>query len=351
MEKCGEGVFDAATDVIALGFELADGTAKKLPGMAIKLFQDDSFRSSIQKALLAEGKRLAKQQRDGKEVTNKDGQQVLKSVVKATTGKSSEKWAEDQIKKSSDYKALKKGVDNLKCSFKESPVGVFIDENKGLMIVLASGLAVGGVVAMYSTRSGDWPAKQLAKLGSKHLRFKLLGNLELGAKSIVFKPSDRHVEMTTFVTAKWTSVKTSLDLQVGFKEDELAKAKATGEIVIDVAKRTSLIGKAGVGHVSPANPGEKPLVYDLSLGVKFTGKPDKTRLSLEVKGYVTQDPTKQSVGAGGNLTYGLSGGSGGAPGLNLKAGVKGGRTRTFAPVGQDKTENSFEANLGVELTF
>lgn len=351
MEKCGEGVFDAATDVIALGFELADGTAKKLPSMAIKLFQDDSFKESIQKALLAEGKRLAEQQRDGKEVTNKDAQQVLKSVAKATTGKSTEDWAEDQIKKTSDYKALKKGIDSLECSFKESPVGVYIDENKGLMIVLASGLVIGGVVALYSARTGDWPAKQLAKLGSKQLRFKVLGNLELGAKNIVFKPSVRHVEMTTFVTAKWKSVKASLDLQVGFKEDELAKTKATGEVVIDVAKRTSLVGKAGIGHVNPANPGENPLVYDLSLGVKFTGKPDKTRLSLEVKGYVTQDTTKQSVGAGGDLTYGLTGGSGGVPGVNLKLGVKGGRTRTFAPVGQDKTENSFETNLGVEMTF
>ncbi|HKJ18511.1 MAG TPA: hypothetical protein VJ984_14250 [Xanthomonadales bacterium] len=350
MEKCGEGVFDAATDVIALGFELGEGTAKKMPELAARLFQDDAFRKTIHKALLAEGKRLSKQLSEGKSVSNKDGLKVLESVGKSAS-KSSEKWAEEQIKKSSDYKALQKGIKTLECRFKETPVGVFVDENKGLLIILASGLALGGAVAMYTTRSGDWVASKLAPLASKQLRFKMLGNLELGSKSLVFKPSERQVELTTFITAKWSAVKTTLDLQVGFKEDEFAKTKATGEVVIDVAKGTSLIGKAGIGHIQPANPGEQPLVYDLSVGAKFSGKSDRSNLSLQVKGYITQVPTKQTVGVAGELTYGLTGGRGGTPGLNLKGQVKGGRTRQFMPAGADKIENSFEANLGVELLF
>ena len=350
MEKCGEGVFDAATDVIALGFELGGGTVRRLPDLAIQLFQDDAFRKSIEKALLAEGKRLSKELNKGKAMTNEDGLKVVKSVGKAAS-KSSEKWAEEQIRKSSDYKALEKGIKKLECKFKESPVGVFVDENKGLLIVLASGLALGGAVAMYSTRSGDWVASKLAPLASRQLRFKMLGNIELGAKSLVFKPSERQVEMTTFATAKWKNVKTTLDLQVGFKEDDYAKSKASGEVVIDVATGTSLVGKAGIGHIQPANPGEKPLVYDLSLGVKFSGKADKSRLNVQVKGFVTQVPTKRTMGVAGELTYGLTGGAGGTPGLNLKGQVKGGQSRQFMPAGQDKIENSFEANVGLELSF
>lgn len=350
MEKCGEGVLDAGLDVIALGFELADGTAEKLPEMTLQLFQDDAFRKSITAALAAEGKRLSALLNQGKEVSNQDGQKVLRSVSRAAQ-KSSEKWVEEQIKKSSDYKAMEKGLETLQCRFKESPVGVFIDENKGFMIVLASGLAIGGAVALYTTRSGDWVASKAAGLASKQLRFKVLGNIELGAKNLVFKPSERHVEMTTFATTKWKSVKTTLDLQVSFKEDALAKATASGEVEVDVTKRASLTGKASVGHVQPANPGEKPVVYDLSVGAKLTGGDSNSKLSLQIRGFVTQEPTRQSVGGAGDLTYGLSGGKGGAPGVNLKLGVKGGRTRTFVPGGSDQQQNTFETKLGVELTF
>jgi hypothetical protein len=350
MEKCGEGVIDAASDVIVLGFELADSTLDRSPQMVIDLVQDKNFQKSIQKALEAEGKRLVKLQKEGKPVGNEEGGKVLAKVGNAAA-KSSQLWVKNKIEKSSDYKALQKGLKKVECSFKESPVGVFIDENENLLIVVATGLAIGGAVAMYATRSGDWAAAQLAPLAAKQLRFKVLGKVELGAKKLVFKPSERKVELTTFTTAKWKSVKAKLDLNVGFKDDALTKSSATGEVVVDVAKGTSITGKGSIGYLRSMTPGEKELTYNLSLGMAFTGTGSNSKLKLQVLGHVSQDPTKRSVGGSGNLTYGITGGGGGAPGVNLTLGAKGGRTETFQPTGASKVQTTFETKLGVELTF
>lgn len=350
MEQCGDGVIDASSDVIALGFRLGTNTAKRLPAMGLNLFQDPAMQKAISDALSKEGKRLVEAQRKNQPITNADGIKVLGSVGKSV-GTSAQKWAMKEIEKSSDYKALEKSLKNLECSFKKSPVGVFIDENRGLLIVFASGLAIGGAAAMYTARSGDWVGSQLAEIASKPLRFKLLGNLEIGAEKIEFKPSDRVVEVTTFTAAKWKAVKTSLNLNIGFKEDALAKTSATGEVIIDVAKSTSLIGKGMIGYMRPKDPWHQSLNYNLGLGLKFDEEFKNSKLKLQVRGYVTQEPTQRSMGGAGDLTLGITGGGSSSPGVNLNLGFKGGRTRTFMPTGQDTFQNMFETKLGVEVTF
>lgn len=350
MEKCGEGVVDAVGDVIVLGFELGDNTIERVPHMALQLFQQDKVQEAIRKALFEEGKRLAAEQRKDKTINNDDGTKVLAAVGKAAGG-AAQKWAANEIEKSSDYKNLEKGLKRLECRFKESPVGVFIDENKGLLIVVASGLAIGGVAAMYATRSGDWPAGQLADLASKKLRLKVLGNVELGVQGLAFKPSERDVGATPFITAKWKAVKTSLNVNVAFKEDSLAKSSVRGEVVVDIAKGASLSGKGAVGYVRPQNPWEKSLTYNLALGLTFSEEDKNAKLKLQVRGYLSQEPTQRSVGGSGDLSYGLTGGGGGQPGINLKFGVKGGYTTTFQPTGPDIHKPAFETKVGVEFTF
>ena len=350
MEKCGEGVIDAASDVIVLGFELLDSSVERSPQMIIDMFKQGDIQKAIQKALASEGKRLAELQRANKSIGNDVGVKVFSAIGKSV-GFSAQKAAKKKIERSSDYKAVENSLKELECRFKESPTGVFIDEHKGLVIVVASGIAIGGVTAMYAAKSGDWVASQLASLASKQLRFKVLGNVELGAKKIVFKPSERKVELTTLTVAKWKTVKASLDLHVAFKDDNFAKSSASSEVVVDVAKGAQLAGKGSVGYVRSLKPGEQHLTYDLRLGMTFSDNGPNSKLKLQVLGYVNQDPGKRTIGGSGKVTYGITGGGGKAPAMNLILDARGGRSEIFQPTGANKVQNTFETKLGLELTF
>jgi len=79
-----------------------------------------------------------------------------------SVGKSFADTASSHLKKQilhgDEYRKVKHSVKQLQCSFNNSPVGVFIDKNKGWLIIIASGLAVGAATAMYVFREGDFVA-------------------------------------------------------------------------------------------------------------------------------------------------------------------------------------------------
>lgn len=350
MEKCGGSILEATKDVVVLALDLGAGSVKQSPEMVKKIIQDGEIQKAIQKALLAEGKRLASLQRQRKPAGTEQGGKVLAAIGKAANA-SAQAAAKKQIESTSEFRSVKAGLTQLECTFKKSPTGVFIDENSGWLIIVASGVAIGGAAAMYAAKSGDWAASQMATFASKKLRFKVLGNVELGLKTVKFKPSNRQVELTTLSTAKWKSVKASIDLHVAFKDDKLTTASTKGEVVVPLGRQTNLTGTAAAGYGRPTKPGEQPLTYNLGLGVAFSGTGTNSRLKLQVLGFVKQDPGTRSIGGAGNLKYNVANGKNGAPNVNLTLGAKASRTEAFQPVGPNKTQSAFETKLGFELNF
>ena len=348
MGKCTEGVISSAKDVVVLAFDLGKETVLDSPDLLAKVLDDSALQKAVRKALLEEGKRLAKLQRQGKSADDPQGIKVLQRLGNAAKSPA-EKAVRKEIEKSKEYRRVQEGLKNLECSFKNSPMGVFVDENKGLLIVLASGIALGGAAALYVARSGDWPANQLASLAGEQLRFKVLGNIELGAKKVAFKPSERKVELTTFTTAKWKRVQANLDLHVGFKDDKLATASSKGQVVVQVAQGAKLRASGAVGYVDPQDPAHRPLTYDLGVGISFTGDGPQARLKLQMLGFVRQTPANRSVGGEAKLDYRLAGPGGDKPSLHLTAGAKASRVETFQAIGPATTTQSFETNVGIEL--
>jgi hypothetical protein len=349
MEQCSN-VVDAAKDVIVLAVKLADSTVHKSPGMVKKILEDDKLNKAVKEALLAEGKRLASLQRQGKPIGNDQGTKVLQAVGKAASAPAMNA-AKREIERTSEYRAVQAGLKQLECSFRQSPMGVFVDEHKGLLIIVASGLAIGGAVAMYVAKSGDWAASKMASLASKKLRFKVLGNVEVGAKQIKFNPSERKVELTTFSTASWKAVKVSLNLPVTFKDVKLMAASAKGELKLMLGRNASLTGRGAIGYTRPTKPGEQPLAYDLGLGLNVSGTGAHSKLKLQVLGFVKQDAATRSMGGSGTLKYGLTGSRPSDPSVAVTFGAKGSRVETFQPSGPAKVQTAFETKLGVEITF
>ncbi|MFO0852647.1 MAG: hypothetical protein U0871_29410 [Gemmataceae bacterium] len=303
------GVLDVLQDTLVMGLEFADAEVHKSPERILQALKSEEVKKAIEEALRAEGKRLLDEQ--GKRpLTVADGTAVVQKVgtAVATAGKDEIVKA---IKGSSGFKELEKKLEDLKCAFDKSPVGVFVGQHKDkwYVYVIAAGVAIGGAGVMYATWWGDDLADPLTKLAKDKLKFKVLGNVEFGASKITFKPSKRETGIELFTTAKWKRVEVKLEMSVSQENGKLTGAGGTGTVILHLSDELTLTGSGsgGVGLVPPAKPGLPggPLMprYNLSVVLDYKGIGADQGISFQVFGKLGQTPGGPlSGGVGGSAT-------------------------------------------------
>jgi hypothetical protein len=300
-KKSAGGVLDVLQDTIIMGLEFGDRTIHNSPELIRKALESDEVKKAIEDTLRAEAKRLLDEQ--GKRpLTVADGTAVVEKVgtAVATAGKDEVIKA---IKGSSGFKELEKKLDDLKCAFDQSPVGVFVGQHKDkwYVYVIAAGVAIGGAGAMYATWWGDDLADPLTKLAKDKLKFKVLGNVEVGASKITFKPSKRETGVELFVTAKWKRVQVKLEMSVTQENGKLTGAGGTGTVIVNLSDAWTLTGKGGggAGPADPKQPGGLLPRYNLSLVLDYKGLGADQGLSFQIFGKVDQLPGAPLAGAVG----------------------------------------------------
>lgn len=303
MEKCGT-LLDAVQDTLVLAVEVADKTLLNSPQMIRKVLDDPKIRTAIEQAALSEARRLAEAQKAGKTITNEDGKQLATKVGKAA-GDAALESVKSQIENSDEFKKLKKEVEKIGCAFKKSSIGVFVDKHKGWLIVVGVGVGLGGATAMYVFRGGDVVAEQGLNLANKHLRFKVLGNVELGASNLKFVPSKRQIATTMFASAKWERVSVRLDLSVDFKEKTLQSAGGKVTTDITVAKGLILTGVGSAGYQLPTEPWQQKFVYHLGVGLTYKKAFGLNKFDLSAKAFIEQTPELNRQGAQLKANYNI----------------------------------------------
>jgi hypothetical protein len=232
--------FDAAASrTVALGIDLLESTVGNSPQLLKSVVEDPKVKEAIAKALMQEGQKLMDEQRQGK--SESVGSTMSRLGTAAITGGKAPaaSKAANELKKTPEYRRLETGLKELKCSFDQTPVGVFVDENKTLLVVVAAVAAIGGGVAMYYTKAGDVPAKGYEAVFANLSPIKI-GAVSLQAKKLEFKPSERKVDTALAMTGNWTNVKADLELRFGSKNDRIMKGGAVGSVVYTVDSATSL---------------------------------------------------------------------------------------------------------------
>ena len=348
MGQCNNtGVLNAANDTFVLAIEVGTKVLKESPDIVNKILTNPKVRETLELAMAKEAHRL-------KTPPGTSGGAGQAKALAGKLGKAISKPATDaaikEIGATREAKKLKESLKQLECSFKRTPVGVFIDENKGLVIFIAAGLAIGGAVALYTLKTGGWPAEQAGKLAGKLLKFKVIGGVEVGVKDIVFKPSadTREAKMTAFATGKWKRVKADLDLHVALHDKKLGAAKASGKVVVPLGKGFSAVGKGGIGYQMPKAGFHKPLTYDLGLGLEFKNSGNGSNLSISVLGIASQEAIKRSLGGEASLKYHVVGGNDpAAPSLGLVGGAKAAGVQKFQSGGSSGYQPELQFSLGV----
>jgi hypothetical protein len=210
----------------------------------------------IQKVLDGETKKLLKQRLQGP-IANDKALSSLESVGKATASAVT-KDAEQKLGRWAE------------CTWKLSPLGVWVDENQWVVyIVVPLVVAAGAGAAAYSyhVRAGDTPAEWGALLVKKHLKFKPVGSLELGVQDVKFVPSKRDVEVKFFSTVDWKPFKAQFTIGGGAHEGSLSKLSASSEVSykgIGSASNVEFSVKTFVDYSNPA------LSFGGSAGAKYS---------------------------------------------------------------------------------
>jgi hypothetical protein len=318
----------ATVQTVTLAFELFDRTVLSSPELLVKVLESKSVQDAIRGGLESAGKQLMTQQEGGKPVEFGGTMEILARAAAKAAKAPAKKVAVDAIKKTREYQQFDAGLKEFKCAFEQSPVGMFVDKHKGLLIVVGVIGALGGGVAMYYAKAGDLPAKAFS-LVQKMKPIKL-GAISLHADKVLFKPSERQVEVGVSAKGDWSTVKASLELRGSVKNDGLKTGAAKGQLVYSIDPKTT-ISVTGSGSWAAAEPDKRRA---LTGAFEVEGKRQlsmRSDLSIRIFGNYDSLPETQGEKAGVGLSYGRKDVFG--KGTGLRGGIEGttGFTQKISP--------------------
>lgn len=355
--QCG-GLLDTAQETLVLAFKVAESTLLDSPEMIERILRDSKVRKAIETAATSQAKELVQKQQQGKAVSQDDvktgaaavAQQAGKAIKDAGIAE-----LEKTAKATREYKLLEHSLKELECAWKKSPVGVFVDKNKGLLIVVGAGLALQGAIAMYRFKAGDMIAGPATSLATKLVKFKVLGNVEIAAKEIRFVPSKQEVGTKMLVTATWERVKVSFEAGITLQNTTVTQANGRADLSVKVAHGVSVKAHGAYQYKAPESnaPWKNPHQYDLGLGLTYENAFGNSKLSITTMMFATQDAevTKYGGKAGVNLRL-LGKPAGTSLNLNVDAAANQRTTRTAPELGSGpQTQGEVTGKLGLSLNF
>ncbi len=195
------------------------------------------------------------------------GQGTLKAV--------GDSW-ETQIKGSQKYQLFTGSLDRAKSSFEKTPFGLWVDDNRTLLVISGGLLSLGGAYAMYRFRTGDPAAKLEAKMASALLKSMKLGSLDLSLGVPTFVPSKRDIEVKAGAAYKFKLVETKLDLSGRIENEKVRHLEAKSLLKVPIESGNLQFG-AGAAYDRPKLPdgGDGQAVRSLNLFLGADTAPSK----------------------------------------------------------------------------
>ncbi|MBW2416200.1 MAG: hypothetical protein JRG76_17005 [Deltaproteobacteria bacterium] len=346
MAQCSDTA-KLASETLVLVFDLVDSEIANSPRNLVAFLESDAYQKALTATLLKEGRRLMAEGPRGVSASAAEDPWVVLKVLGQTTLATAERSTKQRIETSSGFKQVEVSVNQTVCAFKASKTGIWISKNKEWLIVVAAGLGVGTIAAMYVLREGDSLAERGLILAKDKLKWKVAGKLELGASQLEFKPSQREFKLGAFVQGNFQGVRAKIDLRVATRNDRLASAGGSAQVIVPLGKTASLTGDAAISgwreDISLVPTGPMNLDYKLGLKLKWMGQGSGSRFSLQLAADAAQTKGEQSVGS--KLGVQFSTKLGGIP-TALTGAARAGATR---PDGSQSWKQDYGMEIGVKF--
>ena len=264
---------DALSQVVIVAFDFAGKETKNLPALLSNSLQSDAVQQAIREGMQSFA--LKKVASGTTAVTDAETKELL-GLIEKVGGKVSDNISE-QIKKTSEYKRLEDKLKALEKTLACSPMGVWVDKNKGLVVLVGIGVAFGSAAALFLTKTGgpvvDLP---ISLLKEKPLQIFKVGNFTMKGQLLEFKPDKQVVGAGLLATQKWEKVELSFKIGI----------IATGEHVKEVNGQAAVkSNEFSITVDGAAKPEEKKV--NLGLGLGFTSSSLPGPLNISVGAVVT----------------------------------------------------------------
>jgi hypothetical protein len=277
---------DAISQVVIVAFDLAESKAKNLPQLLNDSLQSDAVQKAIREGLQTFAmKKVA----SGTTTVSDDETKELLKLLEKVGGKAGDGLT-DEIKKSSEYKRLEEKIKALEKTLACSPMGVWVDKNKGLVLVVGIGIAFGSAAALFLTKTGgpvvDLP---IGLLKEKPFQLFKVGGFTLKGQLLEFKPDKQILGAGILATQKWEKIELSFKIGI----------IATGEHVKEVNGQAVVkSNEFSLSFTGAAKPEEKKI--NLGIGMGFTSSSLPGPLNISVGAVVTDGEV-----TGGTLKAGM----------------------------------------------
>jgi len=266
-KKC-IAISDAIDETIVFAVQLADRAILGSPALLRRAVESDAFRKGLTDALLTYAKKRVKDApvQFSPEETRDFTEKLLNAGVDGLKGN-----VEDQLRKSWQYRGLRRSAEQIADSLKCSPAGIWVDKNEGVIYVVGGGLVLGGLVGMYVTRSGDGVASTaMPALKQLKPKIKVIG-LELEANLRSFVPSKCQIELDLQAAGKWEAIEAELKINVQAVSDKV-QLKSDGTVVLPF--------KSGFVKLEASHDTRTPSIISTSLGLGLQLQPGGLRTSV-----------------------------------------------------------------------
>jgi hypothetical protein len=250
--KSNEDLIDAASDTVVhvfelAGFETKNGVRQLTQALQRPDVQAQILRATYKDLIFQSGRRAA--------VTGSAAYRVRSEMLKSLQDPLLQ-----QVEGSQSYKDLQKSVDRLVGAARKTPYGMWVDENRGLLILSGLSLAIGGAYGMYRFRTGDSVASQMAHLTAKLPKL-TAGRFEAGITVPTFVPSKRAIDIRPSFKYKGRPIEADVDFGLSVANDKVKDVTAGGTLIIpvggaklklgaDIANNAPLTLRAGVSSSS-----------------------------------------------------------------------------------------------------
>jgi hypothetical protein len=302
----------AVTDLLVMSVRIIGSTPQTATKVLEAAVNDKKFLDAVEAELKNRAQELLKASSGGGtpitgEQVQKVGEKLLSGL--GDVGKTQFKEAViSAAKQTSEYQLLEAGIKRVETAFKNAPIGVWVDTNKSLIIIIGAVAAIGTGLGLYLAKAGDSITQPI----NGFARAIEIGTLTLTPQLTTFVPSERRVGVGIRGDWKFDRLTWSANL-TGTSVPGAATGKAEGAVryVIGQELKLHLSGSIEGTHGDPKllDPKFKPTLSGqrlypgtgrLALGVDY----NKDGFTLAILGSVTPIAVDLTTSVGYSRMYG-----------------------------------------------
>ena len=205
---------EATTQVVVLAFDLLGQQTANLPTLLQKSLSDKPVQDAIQSAL---DTFMLKRMTSGagmNDLTSKDALDLLNGIASSAGGKLGDA-ALTQIKNSPEYKKLEKAIADFQAAAKATPMGVWLDNNSGIVYITGIALVIAGTAVLFATKTGGALNNAIVgQIKGKPIQVLKVGKFTLQGQLLAFQPDKQTLGAGLIATEKWQGLQVSVSMGV-----------------------------------------------------------------------------------------------------------------------------------------